>query len=179
MLALAGISVSACSSEDPVIFGDPDCPAGRCQTGSTGTGSSGGSDCMSDGGVCAVRFGEDIFTPLFDATGSAKCADVLCHGDPANVQGDLVLVPGDAAAARQALLAYQFDKPAGPYITCGTPADSKILGNMALDTGETNPYGKWPLLMPTTIDPAVDAKPLTAAQLELIFQWIACGAPNN
>lgn len=141
--------------------------------------SSGGTGCTAEGGVCAVRFGEDIFTPIFDSAGSAKCADVACHGDPANVQGDLLLVPGDAAASREALLAYQFDKPAGPYITCATPQDSKLLGNLAVAAGETNPYGKLPLLMPILGDPAVTAEPLTAQQLELIYQWIVCGAPNN
>lgn len=175
-VALAGLSISACSSEDPVLFGNPDCPAGRCQSGATGSSSSGGTDCVPSGNVCMVRFGDDIFKPLFDATGAAKCADVTCHGDPANVQGRLLLVPGDAVASRQALLDYQFDNPAGPYITCTTPADSKILCNMSLGA-TANPYGKCSLTMPVVDN--VGAQTLTQAQLELIAQWIACGAPNN
>jgi hypothetical protein len=167
--------MAGCSTEETIIFGDPACPAGRCAAGSGAT--SGGSDCNFDGGTCAVRFEEQIFTPIFDAEGTAKCANVQCHGDPLNIQGELLLVPGDAPASRAALLAYQFDKPAGPYITCATPDDSKLLCNMSVETGATNKYGKCITTMPLVDD--LGAKRLTESELELLRGWIACGAPNN
>lgn len=177
--ATGAYTAGGCSTEESVLF-DPSCPAGRCNnTPSGGPGPTGGaSGCPEFGDPsCPIKFGEQIFKPLLDKDGSAKCADALCHGDPANVNGDLLLVPGNAAASRNALLEYQFDKPPGPYISCTTPADSKFLCNMSLADGAMNKYGKCLTTMPLVDD--VGAKRLTETELELIAGWIACGAPNN
>jgi len=176
LAAAASFLVVACSTEEEIIFGDPACPANRCQSGGT-SGDSGGTDCTTPDESCAVHFAADIFEPIFDANGSAKCANTQCHGNPMDLQGDLLLVPGDAFSSREALLAYQFDKPAGPYITCKNPAESKILCNMFLGIGVTNKHGKCLTTMPLIDE--LGAEPLTESQLELIAQWIACGAPNN
>lgn len=186
-LALVALSLAAstyalgCATDDPVVYGDPECVAGRCQNaaGSSSSSSSGASDCVPDGGDCGAKFTTEIFEAIMDTGGTAKCADVQCHGDPNNVQGDLLLVPGDAFASRKALLDYQFDKPAGPYITCGTPGDSRLLCNMLVEPGATNKYGKCATLMPTTLGLQIGQVPLTEAQLDKIAEWIACGAPNN
>jgi hypothetical protein len=170
------------ASDDPVLFGDPECVAGRCLNVGTASASSssGGTDCKPDGGACSVQFATQIFDAILDVKGTAKCADVQCHGDPNNIQGDLLLVAGDALSSRKALLEYQFDKPAGPYITCGAPEDSRFLCNMLLEAGVTNKYAaKCATLMPTTLGPDVGQAPLTEAQLDLIAEWIKCGAPNN
>ncbi len=174
--AVASFLVAACSTEEEVLFGDPACPANRCQAGAAG-GTTGGTDCTTPDEDCAVHFAADIFEPIFDANGSAKCANAQCHGNPMDIQGDLLLVPGDAFSSREALLAYQFDKPAGPYITCKNPQDSRILCNMFLGVGVTNKYGKCLTTMPLIDE--LGAQPLTESQLELLAQWIACGAPNN
>lgn len=176
MAAVASVVVAACSTEEEIIFGDPACPANRCQASAAG-GTGEGTDCTMPDENCAVHFAADIFEPIFDANGSAKCANAQCHGNPADIQGDLVLVPGDAFSSREALLAYQFDKPAGPYITCQNPPESRILCNMFLGIGVTNTYGKCLTTMPLIDE--LGAEPLTESQLELIAQWIACGAPNN
>jgi hypothetical protein len=176
LVAAASFLFAACSTEEEIIFGDPACPANRCQSGGAG-GNSGGTDCTTPDENCAVHFAADIFEPIFDANGSAKCANTQCHGNPMDLQGDLLLIPGDAFSSREALLAYQFDKPAGPYITCKNPAESKILCNMFLGIGVTNTYGKCLTTMPLVDE--LGAEPLTESQLELIAQWIACGAPNN
>lgn len=173
--AAASFLIAACSTEEEIIFGDPACPANRCQSGAAG--GPGSSDCTTPDENCAVHFAADIFEPIFDANGSAKCANAQCHGNPMDIQGDLLLVPGDAFSSREALLAYQFDKPAGPYITCKNPPESRILCNMFLGVGVTNTYGKCLTTMPLIDE--LGAQPLTESQLELIAQWIACGAPNN
>lgn len=181
-IGVAGAYASGCSTEEAVMYGDPDCVAGRCLNVSTASSTSGGTDCMpnGDGGGCAVSFTNDIFDAIMDTKGTAKCADAQCHGDPNNVQGDLLLVPGDALSSRKALLAYQFDKPAGPYITCETPEESRFLCNMLLEAGVTNKYAtKCATLMPTTLGLQIGQVPLTEAQLDMIAEWIKCGAPNN
>lgn len=174
--AAAAVLPAACSTEEEIIFGDPSCPANRCQSGGSG-GESGGTDCTTPDENCAVHFAADIFEPILDANGTAKCANMQCHGNPMDIQGDLLLVPGDAFLSRDALLAYQFDKPPGPYITCKNPAESKFLCNMFLGVGTTNKYGKCLTTMPLIDE--LGAEPLTESQLELIAQWITCGAPNN
>jgi hypothetical protein len=177
MAAAASFLAAACSTEEEIIFGDPACPANRCQAAGAAGGTGEGTDCTNPDENCAVHFAADIFDPIFDANGSAKCANTQCHGNPMDIQGDLLLVPGDAFSSREALLKYQFDKPAGPYITCKNPPESRILCNMFLGIGVTNTYGKCLTTMPLIDE--LGAEPLTEMQLELIAQWIACGAPNN
>jgi hypothetical protein len=176
MAAVGSFLAVACSTEEDIIFGDPACPANRCQGGAAGGGDA-VTDCTMPDENCAVHFAADIFDPILDANGTAKCANTQCHGNPMDIQGDLLMAPGDAFLSREALLAYQFDKPAGPYITCKNPAESKILCNMFLGIGVTNKYGKCLTTMPLVDE--LGAQPLTESQLELIAQWIACGAPNN
>lgn len=171
-------AAAGCSTEETILF-DPSCPGGRCSALAGGTGGgAAATDCPADADPsCPIKFGEQIFKPLFDAEGKAKCANAACHGDPANVQGGIVLVPGNAVASRQALLDYQFDNPAGPYIKCSPPEASKILCNLSLGPMVPNPYGKCLTTMPLVDD--VGAQRLTEDELELIKGWIACGAPNN
>lgn len=180
-LAAASAYALGCATDEPVNFGDPDCVAGRClNVGSSSSSSSGGTDCVPSDAACTVSFATNVFAAIMDVGGSAKCADAQCHGDPNNIQGDLLLVANDAFSSWKALLAYQFDKPAGPYITCGKPEDSRLLCNMLLESGVTNKYAtKCPTLMPTTLGLQIGQMPLTEAQLDTIAEWIKCGAPNN
>lgn len=135
---------------------------------------------MPSDAACTVSFATDVFDAIMDVGGTAKCADAQCHGDPNNIQGDLLLIPGDAGGSRKALIEYQFDKPAGPYITCGKLEDSRLLCNMLLESGVTNKYAtKCATLMPTTLGLQIGQLPLTEAQLDTIAEWIKCGAPNN
>jgi hypothetical protein len=181
-MAAASAYALGCSTEDEILFGGPEaCIAGRCTGNSTTSTASGGSDCMGgdpDAG-CAVSFKTDIYDALLSEAGKARCADAQCHGDAADPGGDFYFPPKDAAAARTALLSYQLDNPAGPYVTCAAPAMSKLLCNMFLGVGNTNPYGKCGSTMPQLLNPDVGQAVLTQADLELIEDWITCGAPNN
>jgi hypothetical protein len=181
-MGLASVYALGCATEEEIRFGGPEaCIGGRCSgspsptsTGSTMSTASGGSDCM--GGACDVSFKTDIYEPLLSATGTTKCADALCHGNAAAAEGDFFFPDGDASAARAALLGYQIDDV--PYVTCSTPMNSKVLCNMFLGAGMTNKYGKCGTTMPY-LQGEVIAEVLTEAQLDLIAEWIACGAPDN
>lgn len=132
------------------------------------------------GGACDVSFKTDIYDALLSEVGKAKCADAGCHGDMAAPGAkDFFLPAGSASDAHAALLAYQFDSPAGPYISCGSPDDSRFLCNMFLGAGNPNPYPKCGTTMPQLTNPNVSQEVLTLADLELIKEWIKCGAPNN
>lgn len=160
-----------CSTEDEIIFSTK-CVAGRCNedpAGATSGATSGGSvattDCPDKDVVdpnCPL-WASAIFTQIIDEGAAGNCAGSGCHSGIG--ASEPVLVPGNAKATRVALLTYQFENPAGPYVSCENPDSSKILCNLSNE----NTCG---LPMPQGSD-------LTQPQIDLIKEWITCGAPDN
>lgn len=175
-VALAG--APGCASEVIPTYGDPAQVAGGVGGGvtTTGPGGSGGNsttsststECVPDP-ECDVSFAEDVF-PVLDTKGGCAAASP-CHQSGAK---GLTLTPGDVASYYQALTSYTLDSPAEPYIAPCDPAGSTILCNLQLSDGSESEFGKCGTLMPYT--PAGSPTP---AELDLIKDWIACGAPNN
>ena len=176
LLLVALVGLTGCASEVIPNYGDPAQVAGGVGGGAPTTSSSGSStttsttatECTPDP-ECDVSFAEDVF-PLLDTKGGCAAASP-CHQSGAK---GLTLMPGDVAGYYAALTGYTLDDPADPYIVPCDPDKSTILCNLQLADGAQNPYGKCGTSMPYT----AAASP-TPAELDLIKDWIACGAPNN
>lgn len=170
--ALLAAIAAGCATVDTVQFGEKDCAAGGClQAGaSSSSSSSTGGSCTPDPD-CAVSYATDIFDTILD--GPAGCTGATCHGT-GTASGDLTLDTGHAHAAFVAMTAYQLD--GDPYIVPCDKDASKLLCNIALADGATNPFGKCGSTMPLTLDGQMK---LTPAELDLLAEWIACGAPEN
>ncbi len=176
LVALA--AASGCASEVIPNYGDPAQVAGGVggAGGSVTTSNDGGgggttstpTECQVDP-ACAVSFLEDVF-PVLDTKGGCAAASP-CH--QAGAKG-LTLMPGDAAGYYDALTNYTLDDPADPYVVPCDPDKSTILCNLQLSGGAENPFGTCGTKMPISPDDGP-----TAAELDAIKDWIACGAPNN
>jgi hypothetical protein len=166
---------AACATTEPPAFSDGDCVAGGCAQ-SGGASTSGSS---SSGGVCTtpctVHWGTDIFTGILD--GPAGCTAMgTCHGT-AGGAGGLALTPGDPGGAYTQLMGVTLSMGGPKYIIACDPQASGFTCNMALaaDAG-ADPYTpSCGIVMPF----GGTGDLLTLAQLNLIADWIQCGAPNN
>jgi hypothetical protein len=174
----------ACSTTETINFSDGhenDCVAGGCAQGTSSSSSTSSASSASSSGMCvvnqscAVKWGADVFTGIFE-TDSAGCTKTgLCHGDG---KGNLTLETGKPHEAYVALAAWDIVK--APQIgkklivPCDT-AGSGMLCNLKVDDGDggtTNSYGECGVAMPALGS-------LTPDQLTKIADWIACGAPEN
>jgi len=175
--SLGAVLTASCSTVDPITFADGGgCVAGGCfddmpTTGATTSSSTGGSCTPGSGCVTMRSFQNDVF-PILE--GSGGCTQSSCHGSTDN--GKLLLPTGNAAASHAALVLYSLDSnpgPTGPYVVPCDPQNSKLLCNLVLAGGAQNPYGNCGSSMP------IGTSQMTAAELDLIAEWIACGALDN
>ena len=173
-LFLVGILAGGCATEEEVRFGEP----GRVTGGFEGVTVTGGS-CQVNG-ACTVSWRQQIFGQVLDGPPGA-CGAIGCHRDGA---GNFVF-PADSDAAYESLLA--FDLPGGrPYVVPCEPALSHIMCNLRLATGVENPYvgpdaaftGGCGSSMPKA-DASVGSAPLSQVDLDLLVEWVLCGAPRN
>lgn len=182
LLLVVLTGAGSCASEEIPNYGDPAQVAG-------GVGGAGGSATTTNAGGgtggttsstcdvvedCDVSFVDDIF-PILDKGGTQGCAVTTggalpCHSES---KGNLTLIAGDPASYYAALLAYDLDDPAGPYIAPCDPDGSKILCNLQVSDGEA------PAETCGTLMPLVKANAPTQVQLQALKDWIACGAPDN
>jgi hypothetical protein len=168
--ALALIS-SGCATEEIPPYGDPARVVGGAGPG--GSTGSGGSCTVNS--QCPRSYKNDVF-PILENT--AKCSAMgTCHGSGG---GDLTLNAGDAAGTLATLKGYSFQQTS-PYIVPCDKAASKMLCNLRVegDAG-SNPYGSCGSRMPkASAGDSVDDAPLSLDQLNIIAEWIECGAPDN
>jgi len=163
-----------CASEEIPKYGDPSQVAGGVggsgsTTTSSGTAGTGGA-CDPDP-TCAVKFEADVF-PILDAT--AKCATgALCHGTDGSSPGGLTLEAGNPDSYYDVLTSFVMES-GDDYVVACDPGSSKLLCNLQASDGD-NPHGECGKA-PMPVSPA-DAP--TLAQIKVIEDWIACGAPNN
>lgn len=174
--------LTGCSTEEQVEFGEPSRLTGGFASGNATVGGS----CVIDGG-CSVSWRNQIYGAMLDApiggdVPSGACGARGCHDDGA---GNLVFPSGDADTAHGNLLAYGLPGAAGYVVPC-EPQLSSIFCNLRFEAGVENPYvgpgetftGGCGSSMPK-LDPDIDAEPLNQLQLDLLAEWIQCGAPNN
>lgn len=164
-LWVVGIAALACAcrSEETVLYGDPANVAG----GGSDNGTATSTMCEPDLN-CSVSFQDDVFPILDTKAGCGKTP--TCHGDGA---GELTLIAGDADNYLTTLSAYTL-LDEGPYIVPCDPDASKLLCNLRPLTGETNPFGTCGSRMPKNAEDGP-----TEAEINLIKDWILCGAPDN
>ncbi len=182
LLLFGLVAAWGCASEVIPNYGDPAEVVGGVGAGpTTGNGGSGGatttSKCDIDTDCGGVSYAADIFPILNKGGGMKSCSKtdgspIDCHSES---QGMLKLTPGDAAGHRTALLSYVLDSPEGKgaYIVPCDPEGSKIICNLIVSDGAnpSPPCGK-PM-------PYAKASAPTMAEIQLIKDWIACGAPDN
>lgn len=178
LLIAACASALGCASEQIPSYGDPAQVAGGVgggsgggDTGAGGSGGSGGSVACEPDMSCAASWSTDVF-PALDAT--AKCATgASCHGTDGTGPGNLTIEAGNADSYYEVLVSFVIES-GDPYIVPCDPDKSTILCNLKASDG-TNPRGECgKLTMPVAKSDAP-----TLAQLQLIEDWIACGAPKN
>lgn len=187
---LAGVAgwVGACSTVETVSFGDGDCVGAACQqAGATSSSSSSaGGGTSSTGSTtsttttmctvdpnCSVKWGANIFAGIIDTTETGCTATSVCHGSG---KGGITIESGKPHEAYLAFTSYTLLDQPGPAKSYIVPCDkdaSGILCNAKPESGMTNPYGACGSLMPLL------GTNLTMAQLNMIADWIACGAPEN
>lgn len=166
-IAALATSSSACSTQDEIRFGDPD----RAAAGSSAASTTSGGECSVDPD-CEVSFATDVYPLLAE---KAKCGASGCH----LMATSGFAFPNAPKNAREALLAYTFQASA-PYVAPCDPTASKLLCNLKLEGGAEGPYGACGSQMPKALsNDAVSDAPLTADELTLVADWIACGAPDN
>jgi len=168
--ACAAIPMAAtgCATEEIPPYGDP-----AKVVGGAGSSTAAGGSCNVDPN-CDTSFQNDVF-PILE--NKAKCSAVGdCHGSG---QGMVDLTPNDVKKLRAELLDLPFQGTERYVVPCDAMA-SKMLCNMRIETGLTNPHGKCGALMPR-VDPddTVDDQRLSEADLTTIEKWIICGAPDN
>ncbi len=161
-------------NDDPVHFGPAGGLAGRTPDDQVPPSGEGGSSSGSSGasGGCAPgtldagcpSFATDIYTPLFAAAGTYKCAQGGCHatGGTAPLMSD---APTTLTNFKKLALGTK-PTPAYVNVACGDPAQSTITCNL-LPAGP----GVCGSRMPS------GGADVSAADLTKIKQWIACGAP--
>lgn len=191
----AGVSawIASCATADTVTYGDGDCIGIACQqagaTSSSSSSSSAGGGTSSTGSTsgstttstvctvdmsCAVKWGADIYTAMFDQPATTGCTAMgQCHGAG---KGGILLEPGKPHEAYVFLKDYVLLDQPGPakkYIVPCDKAASGILCNAKPAAGMTNEFGACGSLMPLL------GTSLTTDQITKIADWIACGAPEN
>jgi hypothetical protein len=178
----------ACSTVETVSFGDGDCVGVKCQqagaTSSSSSSSSAGGGTSSTGSTstttmctvdpnCSVKWGAEIFATIIDNVDTGCTATGVCHGSG---KGGITIQSGMPHEAYMAFMAYTLLDQPGPVKKYIVPCDkdaSGILCNAKPESGMTNPYGACGSLMPLL------GTNLTMTQLNMIADWIACGAPEN
>lgn len=107
---------------------------------------------------CAVSFKKDVLNVL----SSTGCSSVQCHGAPTFVNQPNI-DPAQSALTYKNLIAYEID--GRPYVAMGSkdPDDSSITCNLRGDCGTRMPLGD----------------KLSGKQLDVIEEWLSCGAPFN
>jgi hypothetical protein len=169
-LLVAGAAGWGCASEQIPEYGDPGQVAGGVGGGSDGSTTT-GPPCNVDP-ACAVKFATDVF-PALDTT--AKCATgATCHGTSGTSPGGFTVEAGNPDSYYDVLTTFVIEA-GGAYIVKCDPDNSKMLCNLKVTSGDTNPHGA----CGKVTMPVAPADALTLAQLTAIEDWIACGAPNN
>lgn len=168
------ILACGCATEEEPLFGEP----GRVTGGFEGTSVTTGGTCEVNG-ACSVSYRQQVYEMMEGPPGS--CGAVDCHRDG---QGNFVF-PADPDAAYDSLLA--FDLPGGkPYVVPCEPSISHILCNLKFESDVDHPYvgpgkdftGGCGSSMPKE-DATVGAQPLGQDELDILAEWILCGAPKN
>ena len=148
-------------------------PEGRSGAGSSsGDGGAGGSSivCVANGGTqleageCAVSFKDQVLPAL----GRSTCAQTSCHGGPSPPSPPRI-EPSDPGAMWAEFAAYKMNTGGTPYVNpC---SKDKAESGIACNLYANNPCG---VKMPLGGTPQVPEE-----DIQLIEQWIECGAPNN
>ena len=174
-LLLAGIGLlgGGCN-DDPTHFGpagglsgrtpDDQAPPTPDAGGSSGDGGSSGACAPGTPDAGCPSFATDIYTPMFAAAGTYKCANGTgCHGTGGSQPAPMT----DAAGTLTLLKAYKMNGKTIPYVNaaCGDPAQSTISCNLITGAGLCGNH--MPLSPPD----------VSAADLAKIKAWIACGSP--
>jgi hypothetical protein len=174
-LLVMGLLAGGCATEEEVLFGEP----GRVTGGFEGVTVTGGSSCQVNG-ACTVSWRQQIYPQVLDGP-PGSCGAFGCHRDGA---GNFIF-SADPDEAYDSLLA--FDLPAGrSYVVPCEPSLSHIMCNLRFEAGVDNPYvgpdaeftGGCGSSMPK-VDATVDSAPLAQEDLDLLAEWILCGAPKN
>ncbi len=119
------------------------------------------TSCDTSG--CSVSWTKQIF-PILQSTGAGQCASGTCHG---GTQAPAIL-DADSMATYNALTDYHSKALGRRYVQpCASPSQSGILCNL-----QTPPSCGSPM-------PINGIAPLSSTQIDLITQWLQCGAPNN
>jgi hypothetical protein len=169
VVVVVPLAVIACGSEDDTRYGGPAGLSGKRVAPIPGTPAASGTAPSSacDAGACAVSFQQTIFAKYMAASGTWKCADSSCHG--AGSSQDPSIDGTNAQAAYNSLTAYT-ELQGEPYIAaCATdPSASAIDCNLKGACSQMPQAGA-----------GVNAAQPTAAELQDLDTWLACGAPFN
>ncbi|WP_394822904.1 hypothetical protein [Pendulispora albinea] len=150
----------------PRQFPGPKNPAPAGDGGTPPLQSLCGGKGPIDGGPCDTSWKKDIFEPMFKTAGTMKCSSgTACHGDNGTSP---IMSDTDPEAARAQLALFIMPGNKKPYIdVCGKDPDgSGMVCNLGGACGSQMPKTSTGQLA-------------TAAQMETIRKWLACGAPNN
>jgi hypothetical protein len=176
-----------CATEEDVLFGDPERVAGGTSTSTASSTSSGAGDVCFIDTQCTVSWSTDIYEGIFNAAQSAPqptgaCGEMGCHESGA---AGLFLPPDQADAAYSQITSYKLGG-GGPYVVDCKPELSRIMCNLAFADGVINPYvGEELSLSGPCGSPMPKLKgnspgeALAQDQLDIIAEWIRCGAPQN
>jgi hypothetical protein len=166
--ATSGASQGATTSTTNATTTTSSVGAGGDGGGSSGSGGAGGGGVCDPSAPCAVSFGDQIYPVL-----TTSCRGTgFCHGDTEFAASKFAVTT--KSATYDATTTYSIDAGQNYVVPCD-PANSKILCNIVVPGGDHGAAcGK---AMPPMGQEPADG--VDAAELDLLSQWIACGAPNN